>query len=1081
MKQSRTAIRELTAAYRAVLKHAFIASMGIIIAVPAMAADILDVQYTNTAEEGIIKYLDDDKETNIITELKNNSSEQAVVLVGLEHTVTVAENAEISGNSNTNGGVGGAFYLNKPSTDQAGGKLIVQNGAKFSNNTSIYDGGAIGNYGTLDVTGAVFDGNSSQMSGDTDWRPIGGGAISLGVDSHTTVKNTVFSGNTSGYNGGAIGMRRTIEKTETGQNNSLIISDSRFVKNSATGTVTDIDNDKQPGGNGGAIANTFDTTEIINTEFIENYAKSRGGAIYNAKFYDLVAGAISENYGGTIKVADTKFTGNTAAVGGAIYNDGTMTIDGTQFVGNTVDNNENSFGGAIYNAGTMNISGTSFSENRAETAGYGGAIFNASGLLTIDNAVFSNNSASWDGGAISSMSSFINSKKLPADWNQGEYSVENVRKYWESKNGFDAANKIVITNSTFENNTVDTYSGGALGIYSDADIKNSNFVGNNAGGHNPADAVDGGGAIYAGGWARIDIANAKFSENSSNYGGAIATTRAGLTDDTYLKINGTQFENNAATVSGGAIANKFEDTTITDTVFTGNTAAVSGGAIYNIAKIAFNGTNVFSDNMAGDVANDIHNLGTMTIASGTTTIGGGITGTGTFNIAENATLDLGTSALEQNVLQLDGTLSMIIADADAFGTLNVTDITVGENGKLALNIKNAGEYKLFLADTIDDANIIAGGGIYSMTAKGEGTYEFAVKQANDIATDTGLSGVSSNTLAALASSNDEKATAIAIVAQQELAAGNTDYVETETAKLSSDDKPVAHSVSTSVQNQVLALAAGRMSGGMSVGRSGGDFANADYGVWAQGLFNKSKLNGQFHGYTRGVAVGADTLINNTYTLGIGYSFNSTDVHANLRDTDIESNSVFLYGQYKPADWYINAALNYTMSDYTEHTTSFGIGIESNYDVDSFGGQVMTGYDFASGITPEVGVRYLHISQDDYSNGLAGIKVGDTDFMTGVAGVKYGFAIETNSAFKLRPELRAAATYDFLSDEAIATVTMPNAPAYIVGSDRLSRMGGEFGIGLTAEYKGLEVSLNYDLDLHEDYTSQTGMLKFKYNF
>ena len=78
-------------------------------------------------------------------------------------------------------------------------------------------------------------------------------------------------------------------------------------------------------------------------------------------------------------------------------------------------------------------------------------------------------------------------------------------------------------------------------------------------------------------------------------------------------------------------------------------------------------------------------------------------------------------------------------------------------------------------------------------------------------------------------------------------------------------------------------------------------------------------------------------------------------------------------------------------------------------------------------------------------------------------------------------MRAAATYDVLSDEAIATVTMPGAASYIVDSKRLSRFGGEFGIGLTANYKGVEVSVNYDLDLHEDYTSQTGMLKFRYNF
>ena len=106
---------------------------------------------------------------------------------------------------------------------------------------------------------------------------------------------------------------------------------------------------------------------------------------------------------------------------------------------------------------------------------------------------------------------------------------------------------------------------------------------------------------------------------------------------------------------------------------------------------------------------------------------------------------------------------------------------------------------------------------------------------------------------------------------------------------------------------------------------------------------------------------------------------------------------------------------------------------------------------------------------------------DTDYLTGVAGVKYAFEIESASELKFRPELRAAATYDFMSDAAVATVTAPGNVAYVIDADRLSRFGGEFGIGLTAQYRGLDVSLNYELDLHEDYTSQTGMLKFRYDF
>ena len=224
---------------------------------------------------------------------------------------------------------------------------------------------------------------------------------------------------------------------------------------------------------------------------------------------------------------------------------------------------------------------------------------------------------------------------------------------------------------------------------------------------------------------------------------------------------------------------------------------------------------------------------------------------------------------------------------------------------------------------------------------------------------------------------------------------------------------------------------------------------------------------------------ADALINGKYTVGIGYAYNETDIDA-THDTSIDSSSLFVYGQYKPTQWYINAALNYTMANYTESGVAFGVANGYEYDVDSFGGQIMTGYDFASGLTPEVGARYLHIATDDYNNGF-NVENEDTNYLTGVAGLKYAFEIESDARLKFRPEIRAAATYDFLSDEAVTTVTIPGASAYVLNGERLSRFGGEFGIGLSALYEGWEISVNYDLDLHEDYTSQTGMLKFRYNF
>ena len=932
--------------------------------------------------------------------------------------------------------------------------------------TSTDRGGAVTiDYSTNDVSvadNAIFQNNEVQAS-------TAGGAIKA-LNGFNIGNNVQFISNKAS-NGGAWGAGalyiKLANKDVASANTTVQIGENALFQNNIAGL-------------GGAIGLEYGNLEIANgAQFINNESTS-AGATHGGGAIIVWQDPEHPNMHSTLTLNNSIFQGNQAIHNGgaiAVFDTGaTTTINGGQFTGNQV---AKQFGGAIYNTGTMNIDGATFSGNRADVQGYGGAIFNANGLLTVNNATFDSNSAAWDGGAISGTTSYLNKNSLPADWDFGEWSVENVRKYWEQKNGFDAHNKIVVNDSTFNNNTVDSYSGGAIGIYSDAVINNSTFTNNNAGGHNPADSTDGGGAIYAGGWARIDITNSNFTGNSSNYGGAIATTRAGLVDDTYLKVSNSTFTGNEATVSGGAISNKFENTTINGTTFTNNTATVSGGAIYNEAKITFNGENVFSGNMAGGAANDIHNIGTMTVASGTTTLGGGITGNGSLTISDGAVLNIGTTTVEQASIDIDGTLNASMLSSDNYGKLLADSITTGKNGKLQLTIGSVGTYDIFGGIAHEDITIDAGLA-YDVINNGADGIEIAIKAVEDIAADTGLSNQGAATIAVLANTDDDVLTAISLRAQTELAAGNVDYVEHETAKLNPENKPVAHSISSSVQNQVLSLAAGRMTGG-TVGRSGGDLANADYGIWAQGLYNHSKLNGQFKGDTTGISVGADALIDGKYTIGIGYAYNDTDVDSDSRDTKIESNSLFLYGQYKPNNWYVNAALNYTMGNYTETSNPFGVQFESEYDVDSFGGQVMTGYDFASGLTPEIGARYLHISQDAYDVALGHVDGADMDYLTGVAGIRYAFEIESDMELKFRPELRAAATYDFLSDAAVATITAPGSVSYVIDADRLSRFGGEFGIGLAAEWRGLTVSLNYDLDLHEDYTSQTGMLKFRYDF
>lgn len=85
--------------------------------------------------------------------------------------------------------------------------------------------------------------------------------------------------------------------------------------------------------------------------------------------------------------------GNNNVQGGAIFNNGTLTVTDSTFIGN-----EAPVGGAIYNSNMLEVSNSTFSGNSA--ASYGGGIYNALGTLSLHNSTFSANSATSSGGGI---------------------------------------------------------------------------------------------------------------------------------------------------------------------------------------------------------------------------------------------------------------------------------------------------------------------------------------------------------------------------------------------------------------------------------------------------------------------------------------------------------------------------------------------------------------------------------------------------------------------------------------------------------------------------------------------------------
>ena len=801
----------------------------------------------------------------------------------------------------------------------------------------------------------------------------------------------------------------------------------------------------------------------------------------------------------------TVTTGYSNAENGVFKNQGSLVIN------NFDNNNTQGWGGTlhIYSANAtsttignnVTFSGGTALEGSPDYEGMAGAIYTwsdgtAEGANIIDigdNVTFRGNSA-YDGGAIYTYGyntitvgdNFVMENNFAANGGGGI-----VLNGYDGFHGKDFVNTLTVgKNALFRGNT-SLLRAGAIYIGGDANDK----------------AVLGDGAVFSGnassfggavsGFGTFEFGDVSFDSNISYNAWEHVIKDWGWTEAYYngyvgnggaivnrgdVVINGkANFVNNYAEGQGGAIYNKGTMTFLDDVSFSGNKQGVNVAIVED--ENNFNG--FVLGPVTGGVANDIYNAGDLNIESGTTTMDGGITGDGSLNIASAATLNLGTASITQATMTLDGTLNATLNNPSEFAFFDISDSFDG-TGTLNFDLRAAGEYNVFQGDAIlnkDNVNISSS--VYDWNWNEDfDTIIATMKSTEDIAAENGISAAAATTVANLVNSSSDELNDLANAIQDKLASGDADTaaaVEQAHAAIHPETESVVQSVAMHVQNTVANLAAGRLTA-LTLGRGGGDVDITAGGVWAQGIYNKSKQNDAFRGYTRGVAGGVDMTMNRVLTLGAGYSYAHSDITGTARDTEIDSSTIFAYGQYKPTDWFVNAMANYTMSDYSEHAVALGTNIDANYDVHSYGGQVMTGYDFAGGITPAVGVRYMHVSADEYKNSL-GIKnkLQDSDYMTAVLETRWTYGFKLNRGLMLKPELRYAVKYDFMSDEQVATILLPGVDSYALNGTRLSRLGAEFGGGLGIHAGGLDLSVNYEIEIREGFTSQTGRARIRYEF
>ncbi len=298
---------------------------------------------------------------------------------------------------NTAHGRGGAIL-------SLAGNVTISQSTFSSNTVPGFGGGAI----AIDSSNGVFSVSDSTFAGDSGF----GGAILCGnaaisdcqFDNNTgqggagaivsygtvTIDSSTFVGNYSSYYASAITSAGslTVSNSTFSDNNSpdpVITCDGEHGNPSANATIR---NSTFQGNSGGAIQNAGGSVTVSDSTISDTTSGS--GSIFNS------AGSLTvnlctvsgNNYGlenwGTMTISDSTIADN-----GGMYNTGSLTIANSTLTGNTATN-----GGAITNQGVLAITDSTLTGNSATN--YGGAIFeegSLSGSLTIQNSTIANNSA----------------------------------------------------------------------------------------------------------------------------------------------------------------------------------------------------------------------------------------------------------------------------------------------------------------------------------------------------------------------------------------------------------------------------------------------------------------------------------------------------------------------------------------------------------------------------------------------------------------------------------------------------------------------------------------------------------------
>ena len=581
------------------------------------------------------------------------------------------------GNMTPNNNNGAAIVVTDTGKDITG----VITGSNFTNNKAQYGGAIYICEGNIAISDSLFENNSADVEG---------GAIDIDSAINNpvvTVENSKFVNNTPQAIHNSKELHLGIE-TFTDLQNAIGLVDG----------ILTLDSD---------IAMTYDEAAgFVNGVAINKNIRIDGkGHTIDAKNLGRIF-SIGEGF--TVTLTNATLINGKADKGGAIYNDGSLTLSDVKLSDNAAD----SYGGAVFNNGELVVSDSVFDSNDIVNRGsasvdYGGAaIYNwYDGVLTVSGSNFTNNIKNYKNGdrlvgavatigdATISDSYFINNA---GRWG-GAISASG------SLIAGDDVNTLTVSGSTFKENG-GLYGAGIFVWGSDFTVSDCVFDKNTAFGKgNMTPNNNNGAAIEVTDTNKAiagTITGSNFTNNKAQYGGAIDICEGNI------KITDSIFVNNSADVEGGAIdintVNGNPEVSISGSKFINNSASY-GGAIVNVKDLTVRNTE-FVNNTPNAIFNYVGFGGNLDL------------GIENFTDLQNAIgLVTGTLTLNQNVVMTDDEAANFVN-----GVIINKNIRIDGKGH-TIDAKNLGRiFKINLGVavtltnvTLTNGNATVGGAIYN--------------------------------------------------------------------------------------------------------------------------------------------------------------------------------------------------------------------------------------------------------------------------------------------------------------------------------------------------------------------------------